>query len=349
MMTRFSKPGADVAWEGDRLLREDAANRERERGVSALLGRGPERDGCLLCGTALQGRTIPHRGLPYRHCAHCGHFQSAHLPGPEHVRALAGSIPFSSIYKPLAPDAYRSRVERIYRPKLDWILAAAADAGIPRDDLLSRGWLEIGCGAGGFLRALQDAGATRARGVDREPALVDSANLALAAGPDGPPARASSAPLPDLLRGADAEVFAAFFVLEHDDRLRETLAAFAGKPAGTLFCFAVPTLGLGAALESGFDHHYARNLDSAVHTHLFTDRSIAYALERAGCEPLAQWVFGQDAGDFARFLLTRIGGAYPPELLEPIRRGLSDLQDEWQSALDRRFLSDSRHILAVKR
>lgn len=346
MKTRFSKPSGDVAQEWDRLLREDAENLRRERAVSASLRQGNLRVTCILCGESLkEAESFPHRGLPYLHCPSCTHFQSARLPSESHRRALDREIPFHSIYKPLDPAAYQSRVERIYRPKLDWILDSALAAGATREGLLRRRWLEIGCGAGFFLKALQQAGASQAAGVDSNAQLVAAANDALG----GNRASHSELGIPELVRDFDADVYAAFFVLEHTDALHETLLRLKDKPAGTIFCFAVPVQGLGAVLEGAFDHFYARNLDGAVHTHLFTDKSIERAMAIAGYEPVAQWVFGQDASDFARMLLTRAAGNLPATLLDDLKKNLSGLQDDWQACIDKRFLSDSRHVLAVKR
>lgn len=346
MMERFSKPSGDIAMEWDRLLREEGENLRRERVVSALLEKGAPRTECLVCGGSLSGHPpIPHRLAEYLHCRACGHFQSARIPPAEHGARLQAEIPFHSIYRPLDPMAYRSRVERVYRPKLDWVLDSAPALGLTRATLLGRRWLEIGCGAGYFLSALQDAGATSVRGLDQDARLVEMANQAL----PGSPAAHFTEALPDALEGSEADVYAAFYVLEHTERLRDFLSALAAKPKGTLFCFAVPMLGLGAALEAGFDHFYARNLDGAVHTQLFTDRSIARALEDAGYEAVSRWTFGQDATDLVRMAVTRLQGVYPEELLALIRNGLAAAQDAWQAALDRSFLADSRHVLAVKR
>lgn len=346
MLNRFSKPSGDVAVESDRLLREEGKNLRRERLVSALLAQGAMRGECLVCGGSLSGLpSIPHRQIPYLLCGTCGHFQSARIPPPEHGRRLESEIPFHSIYPPLAPDAYQSRVDRVYRPKLDWILGSAESLQCTRADLLGRSWLEIGCGAGFFLKALQDSGAAHISGLDQDARLVEMANGAL----EGSPAAHFTGVLSDALRSRETGIYAAFFVLEHTDRLRDFLAALEAKPKGTVFCFSVPVLGLGAALEAGFDHFFARNLDSAVHTQLFTDRSIAHLLASAGYEMVSRWVFGQDASDFLRLMVTRLQGIYPPDLLEGLRKSLASMQDEWQGSLDRSFLADSRHVLAVKR
>lgn len=346
MMERFSKPSGDIAQEWDRLLREEGENLRRERLVSALLAQGAARVDCLVCGGSLAGHSpIPHRLAEYLYCRACGHFQSARIPPAEHGIRLQAEIPFHSIYRPLDAAAYRSRVERVYRPKLDWILDSAPALGLTRAGLLGKRWMEIGCGAGYFLKALQDAGATQVQGLDQDARLVEMANQAL----PGSPASHFAEALPEALEGRQADLYAAFYVLEHTERLRDFLAALKAKPPGTIFCFAVPMLGFGAALEAGFDHFYARNLDGAVHTQLFTDRSIARALEDAGYEAVSRWTFGQDATDLVRMAVTRLQGIYPEELLEPIRRGLTAAQDAWQAALDRSFLADSRHVLAVKR
>lgn len=345
MNTVYSKPLGDVAAETGRILREEAAHLRREREVAALLARGEPRAACCLCGEPLaEGGRARHRDVPYVFCRGCGHLQSERLPSPEHDEALARLNPFHAIYPQADSQAYQSRVDRVYRPKLDWILASGAQAGLSRESLLERRWLELGCGAGYFLKALRDAGCRSFGGVDGDERLAEAANSALG---DGCVSRHAGG-LAEAVRASGAGAFAAFFVLEHLRDLPDLAAALRAKPAGTVFAFSVPVFGLGAMLESGFDHFFARNLDSGVHVQLFTDRSIARFLADAGYAAVSRWVFGQDASDFIRMLLGRVGGLYPPEILESAGAGLLGLQDELQAVFDRNLLADSRHILAVR-
>lgn len=346
MMDRFSKPLGDVSPEAERILREESAHLDRERRVSSLLATGEMRISCAVCAGSLGAAAEAfHRGASYLLCSGCGHFQSSRLPSQEHREALSRMNPFHSIYPDQKPDDFQSRVERVYRPKLEWILDSAVENGLNRQEMLGRKWMELGCGAGYFLKALLDAGALRIEGLDQDGHLAKTANRILG----GDRACHFTGALPEAIRKSDSDVYAAFFVLEHVENITDIMIALKEKPKGTLFCFSVPVLGLGAMLESGFDHFFARNLDNGVHTQLFTDRSLSHLLDMAGYTMVSRWVFGQDVSDFIRMMIGRLGPLYPGEMLEALRKSLRGMQDDLQGVLDRGFLADSRHILAIRR
>ncbi len=69
----------------------------------------------------------------------------------------------------------------------------------------------------------------------------------------------------------------------------------------------------------------------------------------ADFEQIGQWVFGQDAEDFSRFILSSLRDNYPDDLFEEASTNLLDLQDPLQQLFDVNHLSDQRHIIAIKR
>ncbi len=335
---RYSKPMADVTTESEALLRADKAMLARQRGRTALLrAQGDARTRCVCCRAPVaEAGRFRRRGLEYLQCPDCGHVQTCLVPP-------AGlPVDFGTVYPPLDAQEYASRVARIYRPKLDW--ACEALAGLDGPAPLERRWLELGCGHGFFLAALREAGANRFAGVDSCRELVERASLALGEGR----ASLSRCSLAETVRASDAEVFAAFFVLEHLDDLADFLEAVAQKPEGTVLVLAVPLFGLATVLEDCSDRFFARSLDGWVHSQLFTEASLARSLESAGCELVAEWVFGQDSLDLAR-LCALAAEDYPPALGREVRQAAARMADPLQAAVDRARFADARHLVAVRR
>lgn len=336
MLTEFSKPSQDVACHTTMLVEQNGVLLDRQRKIAAGLHGGPSRVLCIVCTAPLVGATaFVHRSVPYAECSNCGHIQCS--------RDTPANYPyddqdFADIYRPLDSAAYADRTSRIYAPKRDWALRSAMATGV--GDLLGRSWVELGSGAGHFLSALRAAGAGSIAGVEAEPPLVSQASAILG---DGATHHFSGS-LGEAVRAYPAEVYAAWFVLEHCLETVALLDALRDKPRGTVFMFSVPTYGLATLLESACDAHFARSLDSVLHTQLFTDRSIQHAMARAGYEIKAEWLFGQDADDLYRALVAKADhGASHPVLAR-----LADVLSEIQGVVDRARLSDSRHILAVR-
>ena len=295
ILTDYSKASGDVAAETASLVADNEQMRSRQQSITPALHRRPRREKCLVCAHSLgEARGFVHRGISYARCATCGHVQCAVEPPEGYPYAQQD---FADVYPPLDPIAYRDRTEQIYAPKLAWLLKAAKAAGL--GDLLDRSWVDIGCGAGSFIDALRRAGAGRVMGVEADEGLVQQANSALGE----PVVTHFSGSLAQAVSRYPADAYVAWFVIEHCFELGDLFSALRECASGTVLAFSVPTYGLAAMLEGAFEKHYARNLDSVVHLQLFTDLSIARAMEEASYDIKAEWIFGQDADDLYRSIV----------------------------------------------
>lgn len=346
MRTRYSKSSEDIVPESRRFAREDdELLDQQQRSAQVLIEAGKPRSTCVLCETSLgPAAPFPHRDLSYLCCSVCGHIQTQLEPPPGYPSQTGNGLAFSDVYTALPPEAYLSRTQRVYTPKLDWALDEMGHAGVPREEALHRQWLELGAGAGYFVHALQQAGARSATGLEQSAELVRIANERL---PDSPVV-AHSGSLAEAVDQHSADVYVAFFVLEHLQDACELWRALSRCPEGTFLLLAVPVFGLATLVEGAVPNHAARSLDGSLHTQIYTDQSLSHACKTAGYELLAEWLFGQDAVDIKRMILKQLQPGYPPELLATIEERLADLQDPLQGAVDRCRLSDARHILAVK-
>ncbi|PNQ95176.1 hypothetical protein C1S70_30275 (plasmid) [Azospirillum argentinense] len=342
----YSKPAGDVLSESETLLSDNWRLLEEQRRVSAHLSTGARRSSCLLCGADIAAAPwFDHRAVVYVRCGHCSHVQTRNRLPPGYPEAQAPGLAFGDWYPSADRHAFDSRRDRIYQAKLDFVLTATDDLGIDRETLLGKRWLELGCGAGYFLDALSRAGVERLTGLDASAPLVNYANQMLSR----PVSRHWSGSLPSALAAHEADVIVAWFVLEHVEEAQAFWRALGGCPPGTIFCFAVPTLGLSTLLETTVDHHYARNLDSMLHCQLYTEESISHALQVAGFDPVAHWVFGQDALDLRRMLSVPLMERASASFRAALAPALNAALDPLQNAIDRAHLADARHVIAVKR
>lgn len=338
--TTYSKPGSDVAGHTAKLAADNAGLLARQTAIAQALQGRPPRTRCLLCDTPLPGTGhFSHRGVPYAACGVCSHVQCAVLP-PDGYPGAAQD--FADIYRPLDKSAYQARTQSIYLPKIEWALAAALEQGL--GDLRERTWFELGAGAGNSLHALALSGVPKTAGIEAEETLVQQAADALGA----PLVQHFTGTLAEAARQNTADIYVAWFVLEHCFSLPAFFGAMRDKPKGTLFLFAVPTFGFATLLECAVTGHYARNLDSVLHLQLFTDDSIRYALDSAGYRIGAEWIFGQDADDLYRVIANGLLGKMPKKLSSREEARLQEALAQIQPILDRARLADARHVLAIK-
>lgn len=344
MKSDYSKPSADIALESRDWTSREQKLLALQRSASQRLQDAPSREECLLCASNLAAaERISHRGVDYRSCMVCGHLQSAAQLPPGYPWSAVGSG-FETVYPPLDVEGHASRRDRIYLPKLEWALASLDAVGISREEALASSWLELGCGGGYFLDVLRRGGVTDLLGLDENESLVNNARSVV-----GEQAARCTQDMGAELLASEARIIVAFFVLEHLENARQFWQLMAAKRAGTVFLLAVPTFGLSTLVEAAFGGYAARNLDSLVHTQLYTDRSLDYAASRAGYEKVAEWLFGQDASDLCRVLANRVGESCSDGMRAVLERQLAELVDPLQGVIDKSRLCDARHLLLIKR
>jgi hypothetical protein len=339
MRTTLSKPSADIAVQTRAEIEDNALNLAIQSRGAAMLAAAEPRTHCLLCGTCLaRAEGFVHRGVGYVACPACHHVQSRGRPPADGFPPTS----FDTVYPPLDRGVALARVTRIYLPKLEWVLAQVDLLGTDRRELLSRRWFEIGCGAGYFLCALTQAGAGRIGGADRNDNLAKRTNQLLGYSAVQP-SRASFA---DTVRAHPADVYVAWFVLEHVEDARAAWEAMRETPPGTQFVLSVPMMGLATLIEGAVDGYASRSLDNAVHVQLYTDRSLARAMKMGGLELVAEWLFGQDIQDLGRLLSVSLAKTHAPSIIGPLLERLTAASDAMQAAVDRARLCDASHIIA---
>lgn len=343
MYYKYSKSSGDIKREGASISAQENALQKTVSDVTARIPYYPQRQICLLCHHDLtQSDIFTHRDVSFRHCGTCGHIQTLHDVDETYEREAFKALGYEGIYPALNTDAYNSRCARIYTPKADWIFEALKQNSV---DPLALKWCDIGCGAGYFLKSLRDMGCQKIHGVD-----VDAHNLKIAQEVLGQDVVALNPHSFDqTFTNIDADIYTAFFVLEHIKDTHKAVESLKAKPAGTYFAFSVPVFGFIALFESIIKNHYPRSLDAMMHTQIYTEESLKYFLGSTGYDVVSEWVFGQDMMDIHRFLSHNLSQQYPEKLYSYSIDKIEKLVDVIQSQIDQAHFSDARHILAVKR
>jgi len=336
---KYSKSSSDIENESNEWLKNDHDILSTQKNKSIAKIQVIQRKNCILCNNNLTNvSSFFHRSVPYVECTICGHVQAEQIINDD------VGCEFDNIYPDQTESKWISRRDRIYKPKLKWIIDVLADLGISEEHAKKMEWFEIGSGAGYFMDVLRHYGVMKMSGIEANRLLVERTNKLLKKN-----YTVCTTDIGRSITNSNAEIMVSFFVLEHLSDPIQLINAIKGKPKGTVFIFAVPVFGLSTVLEAVFDGHAARNLDSVVHRQLYTERSIQYFLDMAGYEMKGMWVFGQDASDFSRMLLIKTCEIYPATINKSIISKLNSLADNFQSVIDNSHFSDARHVLAVKK
>ena len=338
--TQFSKPSLDIKKEYKNFINKDSDMLAVQKKAAKLLNKLPARKICQKKKKKItKGASFIHRNSKYIICNQCGHIQSLSDSTMLNQKKISNS--FSKIYKPENDKSYFSRRDRIYEPKLKWMISNLNSTTYNKKKLAKSKWLELGCGAGHFLSLLKKYGYNDYLGIDSNQDLIEVAQSKC-----GKEKAIKSENFIDLIKKSTADIYVSFFVLEHLDNPNLFWEMMKGKPKGTLFLFSVPSLSFSTLLESSFDNYSARSLDNHVHTQLYSDKSLDYIIRKSGYVKSAEWLFGQDAMDLYRLLLRNNNSM---NLANSILHKTNNLLDEIQSIFDKSRICDARHILIEKK
>jgi 2-polyprenyl-3-methyl-5-hydroxy-6-metoxy-1,4-benzoquinol methylase len=234
---------------------------------------------CPSCGarrrTAVTGRGMDFTAQRIHRCDTCGLlFQSPRMDA-ESLRDYYASE-FSRRFRgSVTPDAQALAMrDAIAAYRFDWL----KERGILAP---GRSLLELGCGAGSFLRLCERFGMAVWGVEPSEGYAAHARSLRLSVEPGH---------FPDARGGRERyDVVALFHVLEHLPRPRETLQIIRGmlEPGGTLV-IEVPDI--GRAIGPRWSERYFH----APHLLDFTEDSLRYLLTGAGFEIVAQDTRGQN-------------------------------------------------------
>ncbi len=346
MKTSYSKSIDEVLKErADLEAREDEILQRQQQLVEKVKS-FPQRVNCILCNNKIEAaETFSHRGQEFLVCRTCGHIQTVTCPPEQFPSPDDTELSFSKIYPELSKEEFQDRRDRIYTPKLDWFFECAVESGISKKSILERSWLDLGCGSGYLVSAVQEAGIANVQGAESDKILAERANVHL----DNDPIKLWPGNLTDAVSESEASIFSAIFVLEHISDVNDLVQTLSKKPAGTLFFFSVPVFSFACVVDNVFENRFARVFDGAVHTQMFTEQSIDYMLDLGKMEKIGEWIFGSDVADLFGYMIKTARNNFQSGLFDEIESKLHKLIDPVQQVVDKAHFADSKHILAVRK
>ena len=342
MQIKYSKSLLDISKEGGQRNLDDQLGAAKQKQIMKSLLTRPLRKFCILCGIDINGDEFLHRGITFIRCNNCDHIQTKVEPPGQYPYTANNAVSFADSYPKLTKGEYEDRKNRIYRPKLDWIVSCLSEIGSSHEQIRKMRWVDIGCGAGYFLSSLKEFGISDFVGYDLDDVLIKNAREAL-----GSKEVCEKGGIEETIQQEQADIYTAFFILEHIPNLHEIWQLFKKLKAGTYIAFSVPVFGFTQIWEHIFQNNMARNLNCVSHTQNFTDDSIKYAMDLSDMDVVAEWVFGQDIADLYNFFDLNYNNN--EKWKARIKNDFIKIIDELQNVLDRNRMSDQRHVLARKR
>lgn len=341
-MKRYGKAAGPLLELKQEFFRANEALLDRERRINVLYTQQPPRLGCKICGAKLGPEEFNKQGVGYTFCSGCGHLNGLHEDSDEFCRAVYtddGGESYARLYSAADREAYFARVREIYRPKAAFLRDALDKNG---EDTKALSFADVGAGSGYFVVAMREEGLKHTFGYEVSAAQVELGNHMAGA----EVLHRHSLEETDAISGnVDADVVSLIGVLEHLRNPGKTIRALRSNPRPRYLFISVPTFSPCVFFELAFPTIMGRQL-SSVHTHLYTESSLAWMAREFEMEQVAAWWFGTDMMDLFRSVAVRIAqegaaktlGARWTEMFVP-------MIDELQLSIDRRHLASEVHML----
>ena len=329
---RIGKDFSPAALGRDSRWRIDMAAKQRENALR-LQGCQIRLFRCPICGSE---RFEPFASVfeyAWAQCSRCGHLFCETPPDEAAVAGLYSTegdrrCAQGAIY--VDEELFRARVERIARPKVEFVASVVGERGT---------WVDIGCATGELLAAAQSLG-WRSRGVESD---ADEIAFGRRHGLDIAAGFADASNIGGFIAGA--RVVSLVNVLEH---LREPVellaAASAAVASGGYVVLEVPRHpSLSSLANQAFPELACRHIYAPDHLHVFTEESAERMLAGAGLAAVALWTFGQDFGDLVDTVIAaRLPGS------DARWRMVTGAACGMQKAVDEAGLSDTLFVIARK-
>ncbi len=320
---RFSKPSIAVIKNKASFFQENDKHLSYVREVNKKYTEQPKRTHCKNCGNLISGFDFESHGVPYVACSICTHLNGLHEDTNEFVEFLYLSDGGSN-YKENYLNAYDSRVDDIYTPKVEFM----KDVLAKEFKLEMFSVLDVGCGGGHFVKSCENLGLS-AYGVDPNAALIELGNQKLRNNRIG---NCSINEFESIISKCEHDVVSLIGVMEHLQEPRKALLAFKESKAKYLY-LQVPLFSFSVLLEHINQDVFPRQFN-AGHTHLYTDESLDYICKEFGLNRVGEWWFGTDMVDLFRHLVVKSAPQNQGVMDGYIKTNFSDMIDELQNVFD---------------
>ena len=238
------------------------------RNINQVLKKQKKRSGCKVCGSKLGKKTFKSHLIEYSECKKCGHLNSLYEDTKEFSNYLYNSNDGNN-YSTNYLKVYDSRVKNIYSPKVDFLKKV-----MNAQDKKKYSVTDIGCGAGHFLKALENK-KIDAVGYEPSEILVEVGKKKLKSNKIN---KVIMSDFSKKILNANTDIVSMIGVLEHLYDPNLALRSFNKSKAKYLYLL-IPHLSFSTLLENANQKVFPRSL-SGGHTHLYSNKSINYMAKK---------------------------------------------------------------------
>ena len=325
----FSKSYAGLVSIKKDFFNENQSYLKKAQKEYKIYSKQKKRKKCKNCGAKINRPIFVSHKIDYTICKRCGHLNGIYEDGDSFIKHLYYDNKgknYTKHYK----GYFKKRVKNIYLPKINFLKNIIKE----KFDIL-----ELGCGAGYFLKACEMK-KIKAYGLDVNKALLNEANKNLRL---NEAKYINSNEICSVIQKSKCKVFSLISTLEHLQEPNKILKAFQKSNIKYIF-FNVPLLSFSVFIENVFQKINPRNLN-ASHTHLYSEKSLNYLAKKFNFEIIGEWWFGADIHDLFRSILLSANFKDKHQFNKHINKHFYEHIDELQNVLDKGKSCSEVHLV----
>ena len=306
----------------------------------------PERTECKICKNSVgkkagQEELYHSQRMAYYQCPVCGHVNSEYEDNEDFAARVYIADDYLANYSEADRKKYEARRDTIYIPKAEFLIDSLSKDGLKKRNIKL---LDDGAGSGYFVSALRQLGIDQVDGIEISESQVQFANTMNG---DDILTQVDAPDIASIIETADVNVVTFIGVLEHITNLDDILDAIKNNKRVKYVYFSVPMFSMSCIFEAAHQNCYNRHA-GGTHTHLFTDRTIAYMADRIGFEEYATWKFGSDMMDLYRMICVSLDQNGNSNLREIFGKKFLPMLDDMQKIVDQHEEASEIHMI-IKR
>lgn len=315
--------------------------------MAEIYKKQPRRTRCKNCNSLLNYDVyFTKQNIDYYMCACCNHLNGAYEDTDDFASAIYVDeiTSYSKTYTDVDFDRYLDRVNKVYKPKAEFLINCLEELGI---DYLKQSYSDLGAGSGYFVYALNKLfGVENIRGYEVSKKQVELANHVLN---EELIHEIDISGLQTEIQNTSSRIISMIGVLEHLTNPRDILSSVKDNPKIEFFYLSLPLFSYSVFFELVNQDIFNRHL-SGGHTHLYTIESIEYFCKENELEIVGQWQFGTDFMDLYRFMQVRMNDlGVSNQATDLFADKFTKVLDELQKTLDKQFFSSEVHVLLRKK
>lgn len=348
-MIKFGKSSQDIISIKNNFILDNIKLFNWQKKLYKIYAQQNKRKFCKNCNKELKGLRFKKIKIIYILCKNCNHLNGIYndtISLAKKFYQTSEQKNYSKIYVEKEKKNYKRRLKIIYLPKAKFLIDSLSSDSKSKDTIFNKlQYIDIGCGAGYFISALNKLKIKKITGYDPSISMINYGNKINSFKKLNYLSIDQTSNLIKSVSLNEPSCITMIGTLEHIYNSYELLHEIKKNKNIKYLYISVPCFSPSTFVELVFEKNFQR-LMAPQHTHVFTSQSIKYMEKEFQFKIISEWWFGTDILDLFRNITIEIyKKEHKNEAFKLFNKMFSKIIDNIQLEIDKKKLSSEAHII----